>query len=114
MPLHRLFGAFTDQVEVYASGEFYQRGKDLERDFRAMKVKIGRLTSPARISAGYSTSELCVVTPEEDISHVAAVRKALGSIRRLMVDANCVWSPATASGWAGRWNLIICSSWRGR
>jgi L-alanine-DL-glutamate epimerase-like enolase superfamily enzyme len=40
--------------------------------------------------------ELCVVTPEEDIARVAAVRKVLGSNRRLMADANCVWSPAIA------------------
>ena len=30
MPLYRLFGAFTDQVEVYASGGFYQRDKTLD------------------------------------------------------------------------------------
>ena len=62
MPLYRLFGAFTDRVEVYASGGFYQRDKTLddltreaesyvERGFRAMKMKIGRYDSPARISA---------------------------------------------------------------
>jgi L-alanine-DL-glutamate epimerase-like enolase superfamily enzyme len=108
MPLYRLFGAFTDQVEVYASGGFYQRDKTLdgltreaesyvERGFRAMKMKIGRHDfTGTNFRRLLNQPELCVVTPEEDIARVAAVRKALGSNRRLMADANCVWSPATA------------------
>jgi L-alanine-DL-glutamate epimerase-like enolase superfamily enzyme len=91
MPLYRLFGAFTDQVEVYASGGFYQRDKDLdgltreaesyvERGFRAMKMKIGRYDfTGTNFRRLLNQPELCVVTPEEDIARVAAVRKALGS-----------------------------------
>ena len=108
MPLYRLFGAYTDQVEVYASGGFYQRGKDLDglsreaesyvaRGFRAMKMKIGRYDfTGTNFRRMLNQPEVCVVTPEEDIARVAAVRQALGPNRRLMADANCVWSPATA------------------
>ena len=108
LPLYKLFGAYTDQVEVYASGGFYQRGKDLgaltaeaesyvARGFRAMKMKIGRYDfTGTNFRPMLNQPELCVVTPEEDIARVAAVRAALGPNRRLMADANCVWSPATA------------------
>jgi L-alanine-DL-glutamate epimerase-like enolase superfamily enzyme len=108
LPLYKLFGAYTDQVEVYASGGFYQRGKDIgaltaevesyvARGFRAMKMKIGRYDfTGTNFRQMLNQPEVCVVTPEEDIARVAAVRAALGPNRRLMADANCVWSPATA------------------
>lgn len=108
MPLYKLFGAYTDQVEVYASGGFYQRGKDLDalsretesyvaRGFRAMKMKIGRYDfTGTNFRRLLKQPEVCVVTPDEDIARVAAVRQAFGPNRRLMADANCVWSPATA------------------
>ncbi len=108
LPLYKLFGAYSDQVEVYASGGFYQQGKDLDalaaeaesyvaRGFRAMKMKIGRYASTGtNFRQVLNQPELCVVTPKDDLARVAAVRKALGPDRRLMVDANCVWSPATA------------------
>ena len=61
-PLYRLLGGFTDRVEVYASGGFYQRGKDTAAlptrrratsrgVFRAMKMKVGRTRLPARSCA---------------------------------------------------------------
>jgi L-alanine-DL-glutamate epimerase-like enolase superfamily enzyme len=108
LPLYRLFGAYTDRVEVYASGGFYQRGKDIDalaqeaagyaaRGFRAMKMKIGRYDfTGTNFRQLLNQPELCEVTVQEDIDRVAAVRRALGPDRRLMVDANCVWSPATA------------------
>jgi L-alanine-DL-glutamate epimerase-like enolase superfamily enzyme len=108
LPLYKLFGAYSDRVEVYASGGFYQRGKDIDalsreaesyvaRGFRAMKMKIGRYDfTGTNFRRMLNQPELCVVTPDEDIARVAAVRKALGPDRRLMADSNCVWSPATA------------------
>jgi L-alanine-DL-glutamate epimerase-like enolase superfamily enzyme len=69
----------------------------VERGFRAMKMKIGRYDfTGTNFRRLLNQPELCVVTPEEDIARVTAVRKALGPNRRLMADANCVWSPATA------------------
>jgi L-alanine-DL-glutamate epimerase-like enolase superfamily enzyme len=37
-----------------------------------------------------------VVSLDEDLARVAAVRQALGAERKLMVDINCAWSPALA------------------
>ncbi|MBI2887523.1 MAG: mandelate racemase/muconate lactonizing enzyme family protein [Chloroflexi bacterium] len=110
LPLFRLLGAYRDTVEAYASGGFYQEGKDaaaLAREaagyaalgYRAMKMKVGR--NPAHLTQSNLREmqvdpERCVVSLEEDLARVEAVRKALGPEAKLMVDANCVWSPALA------------------
>ena len=38
----------------------------------------------------------CVVSLEEDLARVEAVRRVLGREAKLMVDINCAWSPALA------------------
>lgn len=108
LPLYRLFGAFRDTVEAYASGGFYQPGKDLSalsaeaasyraRGYRAMKMKIGRNPSTqTNLRQMLAQHEMCVVGLDEDLARVEAVRKALGREAKLMVDINCVWSPALA------------------
>ena len=108
MPVYRLLGGCRDRVEAYASGGFYQKGKsaaDLAaeaegyraRGFKGMKMKVGRNPStqtPLRELLGQK--DFCEVDPEEDLARVAAVRQALGPRAKLMVDANCAWSPAMA------------------
>jgi D-arabinonate dehydratase len=108
MPVYRLLGGCRDRVEAYASGGFYQRDKsaaDLAaeaegyraRGFKGMKMKVGRNPStqtPLRELLGQK--DFCEVDPEEDLTRVAAVREALGPKSKLMVDANCAWSPAMA------------------
>jgi L-alanine-DL-glutamate epimerase-like enolase superfamily enzyme len=108
MPVYRLLGACRDRVEAYASGGFYQEGKSADdlageaegyraQGFRGMKMKIGRNPSTqTHLRHLAANSRLCEVEPEEDIARVAAVRKALGPKAKLMVDANCAWSPAMA------------------
>jgi D-arabinonate dehydratase len=108
LPVWRLLGGCRDRVEAYASGGFYQEGKSADglaaeaegyraRGFRGMKMKVGRnpaTQTPLRGLLGQKA--FCEVEPEEDIARVAAVRKALGPRAKLMVDANCAWSPAVA------------------
>ena len=110
LPLFRLFGAYRDTVEAYASGGFYQEGKDaaaLAREaegyvaagYRSMKMKVGRnpaTQTDTNLREMQADHELGVVSLEEDLTRVEAVRNALGPDVRLMVDANCVWSPALA------------------
>ena len=108
MPVYRLLGACRDRVEAYASGGFYQEGKsaaDLAaeaegyraRGFKGMKMKVGRNpTTGTHLRELIGNRELCEVDPSEDIARVAAVRQALGPRAKLMVDANCAWSPAMA------------------
>jgi L-alanine-DL-glutamate epimerase-like enolase superfamily enzyme len=108
LPLYRLLGACRDRVEAYASGGFYQEGKSIDdlageaegyraRGFKGMKIKVGRNPSTqTHLRHLVPDSRICEVEPEEDIARVAAVRRALGPHAKLMVDANCAWSPAFA------------------
>jgi hypothetical protein len=108
LPLYRLFGGCRDRVEAYASGGFYQEGKSIDdlageaegyraRGFKGMKMKIGRNPSTQNhLRHLVDHAEICEVEPEEDIVRVEAVRQALGSKVKLMVDVNCAWSPSLA------------------
>jgi D-galactarolactone cycloisomerase len=108
LPLYRLLGAYRDQVEAYASGGFYQEGKDLAglieeaesavaQGYRAMKMKIGRNPSTqTNLREILAHHDMCVVSLEEDLARVEAVRQAIGPEGKLMVDINCAWSPALA------------------
>jgi D-arabinonate dehydratase len=108
LPVWRLLGGARDRVEAYASGGFYQEGKDADglaaeaegyraRGFNGMKMKVGRNPSTqTHLRQLIGQAEFCEVSPEEDIARVAAVRQALGPQAKLMVDVNCAWSPAFA------------------
>ena len=108
MPVYRLLGACRDRVEAYASGGFYQEGKDVDgiageaegyraRGYKGMKMKIGRNPSTqTHLRQLLGQSRFCEVDPSEDLARVAAVRKALGPQAKLMVDVNCAWSPSFA------------------
>lgn len=89
VPLHRLLGAGAlAAVPVYASGLYYDETGERsleseaesypERGFRAVKMKIGRLSLAA------------------DRKRVAAVRRAVGDDVLLCVDANQAYDPAAA------------------
>lgn len=82
-PLWKLLGGFSDRVPCYAGGIdlelplpklLKQTDRNLERGFRAIKMKVGR----KRLS--------------EDVERVAAMRKHLGADFPLMVDANMKWT----------------------
>jgi L-alanine-DL-glutamate epimerase-like enolase superfamily enzyme len=108
LPLYKIFGAYRDSVEVYASGGFYEEGKGIvelsaeaagyaAQGFRGMKMKIGRNPSTqTNLREMLVDAQACVVEPEEDLARVEAVRKAIGPKMKLMVDVNCVWSPSFA------------------
>ena len=82
-PLWRFLGGFDNRARVYAGGIDLQMPMDqlarqadanLDRGFRAIKMKVGR----ERLS--------------EDVERVAAMRKLLGPEVLLMVDANMKWT----------------------
>ncbi|RWB95801.1 MAG: mandelate racemase/muconate lactonizing enzyme family protein [Mesorhizobium sp.] len=85
VPLHRVLGARRDSVATYGSGIDLFLDSDallsqvdgfLAQGHKAVKVKIGR------------------ENPEEDIDRITAVKKLIGSRRRLFVDANQRWNVA--------------------
>jgi len=108
LPVYRLLGAYRDSVEAYASGGFYQEGKDIaalveeagsymSQGYRAMKMKIGRNPSTqTNLRELLAAHDQCVVSLEDDLARVEAVRRVLGREAKLMVDINCAWSPALA------------------
>jgi L-alanine-DL-glutamate epimerase-like enolase superfamily enzyme len=82
-PLWRLLGGYANHVPCYAGGIdlelplpqlIKQTERNLDRGFRAIKMKVGR----KRLS--------------EDVERVAAMRKHLGADFPLMVDANMRWT----------------------
>jgi L-alanine-DL-glutamate epimerase-like enolase superfamily enzyme len=82
-PLWKLLGGHDARVRCYAGGIdlqlstqdlLHQTDANLERGFRAIKMKVGR----ERLS--------------EDVARVAAMRKHLGEGFALMADANMKWS----------------------
>lgn len=86
-PLWRFLGGFDPKVKVYAGGidllmpltELREQTQaNLERGFRAIKMKVGR----ERLS--------------EDVERVAEMRNLLGDEFPLMVDANMRWSAEQA------------------
>jgi L-alanine-DL-glutamate epimerase-like enolase superfamily enzyme len=88
-PLWRFLGGHDPLVKVYAGGIDLemppeelreQTHANLERGFRAIKMKVGR----ARLA--------------DDVARVAAMREMLGNEFPLMVDANMRWSPEQAVG----------------
>lgn len=80
LPLYRLLGARRDNIAVYGSG----------RSTHSMSV--GELIEGAQLylNEGYRAIKLRVgaKAPEEDVSRVAAVRRAVGDDVRIMVDCN--------------------------
>ena len=91
LPLYRhLGGSDREPVPAYASGGYYAEGKGpaglaeemrgyLEMGFRAVKMKLGRLT------------------PKEDAVRVRAAREAVGPDVALFLDANNAWPDADAA-----------------
>jgi len=90
-PVHKLIGgAFRDEVQAYATGLYFidmkrvteeaveEAQKFVSEGFRAIKMKIG------------------LGSLQKDIDRVAAVRDAIGSDVRLMVDANHCYSVPNA------------------
>jgi L-alanine-DL-glutamate epimerase and related enzymes of enolase superfamily len=85
LPLWKFLGSVAaDRVPAYASGGYYKEGKENEdlatemagyvaAGFRAVKMKVGRLTR------------------QEDALRIAAVREAVGPDVELMLDANNAW-----------------------
>lgn len=81
-PLHRLLGGCRDSVQAYGSGI------DLFLDEDALLAHIEEL-----LGLGFDWIKIKIgkEDPAEDAARVAAVRRLIGSQRRLCVDANQVW-----------------------
>ena len=79
-PLHRLLGGNSTAVPVYGSGGLYAEGYTPESLASDMAAAMDRGCCGAKIKVAGATLE-------EDVERAGAVRRALGSGPRLMVDA---------------------------
>ncbi len=81
MPLYKLLGAFSNSVDTYIAGGYYEDGKGLKELAREMEdnVKLGATAVKMKIGA---------VPINEDVERVRVVRDAVGPDVRIMVDAN--------------------------
>ena len=125
-PLYRLLGGFTDRVEVLRQRRLLparqghrrarRRGRALRRPGVSRDEDEGGPHAPigSKLRGLTADAEVCQVTVAEDIARVAAVRRALGPEPRLMLDANCAWSPPPPSPWAKRSSPTTFSGSRSR
>ena len=80
-PVYQLLGVFSDQVPCYASAGLY--GKDKDQNALADEMR-------GYLNHGFSDVKMKVggVPLDQDLERLKAVREAIGSASRLMVDAN--------------------------
>ncbi|MDR2392115.1 MAG: mandelate racemase/muconate lactonizing enzyme family protein [Planctomycetota bacterium] len=95
-PVYRLLGGNRKEVPIYASGGWtsYSRerlvteaGEMVARGYKKIKIKVG-------VEGGQN--------PREDLRRVAAVRDAVGPDISIMIDANNIWTSATAVRFANQ------------
>jgi D-galactarolactone cycloisomerase len=85
LPLHRLFGGWTDAVPCYVTCAYYRDGKDLAelRDEMEMLKAQGHRGFKAKVGG---------VPLAEDMRRLEVVRDVIGDDADLMIDANRAWS----------------------
>ena len=86
-------GSKPTSAARFLSGRQRQTGlveeaeRAVSQGYRGMKMKIGRNPSTqSNLREMLPHHDMCVVSLEEDLARVAAVRQALGPERKLMVD----------------------------
>jgi len=89
LPLYRMFGGYTDEVEVYATCGYYREGKGNEelKDEVQMMIDQGHTGFKAKCGG---------LTLAEDIDRMAFIRSLIGDDKHLMVDINRSWDLPTA------------------
>jgi len=81
LPLYKLLGGFTNRVNTYIAGGYYEEGKGLDELGQEMEenVKLGARAVKMKVGA---------VPINEDVDRVRVCREAIGPNIKLMVDAN--------------------------
>jgi D-galactarolactone cycloisomerase len=89
-PIHKLLGgAFRSEVTPYATGFYRREGQN--------HVEAGVEEARRHISEGFGAMKVKVgFGVEADVEYVHAIREAVGSETRLMMDANCAYDVPAA------------------
>ena len=108
LPLYKLLGGFKNKIACYGSGGFYKANEGIRelvqeaesyvnRGLRGIKIKVARTNAPFALRVFNNADTDCrMVSLEEDIERVAAVKNAIGRDCELMLDANTNWDYNTA------------------
>ncbi|MBI21388.1 MAG: hypothetical protein CL780_03980 [Chloroflexi bacterium] len=81
MPLYKLLGGFTNMVDAYIAGGYYEEGKGLDELSEEMRENVSLGAKAVKIKVG-------ALSINEDIERVKICREAIGPDVKLMVDAN--------------------------
>ncbi|KHJ56073.1 hypothetical protein LA66_05550 [Aureimonas altamirensis] len=81
MPLHKLLGGFTDCVEFYVAGGYYEDGKGLDDMAAELQGHVAMGARAVKMKVGAAPIA-------RDIERIKVAREAVGPDVRLMVDAN--------------------------
>ena len=81
IPLYKLLGGFSNKVDTYIAGGYYEEGKGLNELYEEMieNVKLGAKAVKIKVGA---------VPINQDIERVKICREAIGPDIKLMLDAN--------------------------
>ena len=101
-PLYRLLGGDSNVVNSYASGGFYQEGKDIDslryelegylnEGYQAFKIKVGRTDDQHNHLLSYMPNKKDALIYEEDLDRIRIARQVIGEDKCLMLDFNNVW-----------------------
>ena len=81
LPVYKLLGGYTDRVDTYVAGGYYEEGKGLKELAAEMAENVELGARAVKIKVG-------AVPINEDIERVRVCRETIGPDVRLMVDAN--------------------------
>jgi L-alanine-DL-glutamate epimerase-like enolase superfamily enzyme len=81
LPVYKLLGGFTDRVDTYIAGGYYEEGKGLKELAAEMEQNLALGARAVKIKVGG-------VSINEDVERVRVCRETIGPNVRLMVDAN--------------------------
>ncbi len=81
MPVHKLLGGFTDRVDTYIAGGYYEEGKGLKELAAEMEANMNLGARAVKMKVGGAPIN-------EDVERVRVVRETVGPDVKVMVDAN--------------------------
>ncbi len=81
MPLYKLLGGFSNSVDTYVAGGYYEEGKGLGELAAEMEENVALGAAAVKMKIG-------AVPINQDVERVRVVREAVGPDVRIMVDAN--------------------------
>ena len=81
LPVYKLLGGFTNKIDTYIAGGYYEEGKGLKELAEEMEVNMDLGARAVKMKIG-------AVPINEDVERVRVVRETVGPDVKVMVDAN--------------------------